>query len=546
MTRGIGISARLRCGLQIAALVLLVVAGQAVPAAAASPASVRPHGLGTLDCNGFSSIQTLAKRSLLCADPRGLKGGRFDDNGYYIGHDEPSVRFVSSRPGTGNNITFVETLGVDPSAAPTVATPGSDITHYFELSIAPWFSTDVCDPNSFPQLPCTPNRDANAPHGAYPGGGAGFVELQFYPPGFAPFIDGVSCDNTHWCSALNIDSLECTASGTCNNNCVEPVNFAWVQTNGIPTGPPSPQLSDLATFTPNAHTLLMRPGDRIKIHMFDTGVPGGQALKIVEQDLTTGASGSMVASAANGFMNTSIADCSGTPFNFAPEYSSARAQNILPWGIGPYMIDTQFEIGHFEGCTSVSQASSFTIGTFTDKYYLNCHGPYEAVADKGTSVEPDDSPCYRAGDTHGGTVAPNVMTGCLVFDDAVGDLDFDGSPYWPDWPDSTSPDRFPSAFQQQQPTSDGAQYESIQFETDSSGTQPTCNTVTGAGCALPPPGAPGDFYPYWTLADLHGTCMWEFGNMRNGRAFGGDAQYGAVTPTSIGAFTGSIRNNPVC
>jgi hypothetical protein len=28
--------------------------------------------------------------------------------------------------------TFVETLGVDPSAAPTVATPGSDITHNFE------------------------------------------------------------------------------------------------------------------------------------------------------------------------------------------------------------------------------------------------------------------------------------------------------------------------------------------------------------------------------------------------------------------------------
>jgi hypothetical protein len=266
----------------------------------------------------------------------------------------------------------------------------------------------------------------------------------------------------------------------------------------------------------------------------------------VEQDLTTGASGSMVASAANGFMNTSIADCSGTPFNFAPEYSSARAQNILPWGVGPYMIDTQYEIGHFEGCTSVTKASSFTIGTFTDKYYLNCHGPYEASADRGTSVEPDDSPCYRAGDTHGGTVAPNVMTGCLVFDDAVGDLDFDGSPYWPDWPDSTSPDRYPSTFQQQQPTSDGARYESIQFETDSSGTQPTCDTVTGSGCMLPPAGAPGNFYPYWTLAEVHGTCVWEFGNMRNGRAFGGDAEYGAVTPTSIGAFTGPIRNNPTC
>jgi hypothetical protein len=130
---------------------------------------VRPNALGTLDCNGFSSIQTLAKRSLLCADPRGLKGGRFYDNGYYIGHDEPSVRFVSNRPGTGNDVTFVETLGVDPSAAPTVATPGSDVTHYFELSIAPWFSTDVCDPNSYPQLPCTPNSDPMPPTARIPG-----------------------------------------------------------------------------------------------------------------------------------------------------------------------------------------------------------------------------------------------------------------------------------------------------------------------------------------------------------------------------------------
>jgi hypothetical protein len=546
MTWGINAAARFRRGAQVAVVAALVLAGQAVPAAAGASKSVRPNGVGTLDCNGFSTIQKLVKPSLLCADPRGLTGGRFHDNGYYIGHDEPSVRFVSNRPGTGDNVTFVETLGVDPSAAPTVATPGSDITHNFELSIAPWFSTDVCDPNSYPLLPCTPNSDANAPHGLYPGGGAGFVELQFYPPGFAPFVDGVSCDNTHWCSALNIDSLECTVSGTCNNNCVEPVNFAWIQTDGVPTGPPSPQLSNLATFTPNAHTLLMRPGDRIKIHMFNAAVSGGDALKIVEQDLTTGASGSMVASAANGFMNTSIADCSGTPFNFAPEYSSARAQNIIPWGVGPYMIDTQFEIGHFEGCTSVTKPSTFTFGTFTDKYYLNCHGPYEATPDKGTGVEPDDSPCYRAGDTHGGTSAPDVMTGCLVFDDAVGDLDFDGSPYWPDWPDSTSPDRFPSTFEQQQPTSGGARYESIQFETDSSGTQPNCNTVTGAGCTLPPAGAPGDFYPYWTLANVHGTCVWEFGNMRNGRAFGGDAQYGAVTPTSIGAFTGPIRSNPAC
>jgi hypothetical protein len=48
----------------------------------------------------------------------------------------------------------------------------------------------------YPLLPCTPRSDKNAPNGRYPGGGQGFVELQFYPPGFAPFDDAISCDNT--------------------------------------------------------------------------------------------------------------------------------------------------------------------------------------------------------------------------------------------------------------------------------------------------------------------------------------------------------------
>ena len=46
-----------------------------------------------------------------------------------------------------------------------------------------WYSMALCDPNSFPQLPCTPDSDTNSPHGNYPGGGSAFLELQFYPPG---------------------------------------------------------------------------------------------------------------------------------------------------------------------------------------------------------------------------------------------------------------------------------------------------------------------------------------------------------------------------
>jgi len=110
------------------------------------------------------------------------------------------------------------------------------------------------------------------------------MELQFYPPGFAPFVDNIS--------------------------------------------------------------------DTIVIHIFDAPLRGGgHALEVTEDDLTNHTSGFMIASAANGFMNTNPVDCSGTPFSFQPEYSSAAPGNIDPWGFGDYNIDSEFEIGHFEPYT---------------------------------------------------------------------------------------------------------------------------------------------------------------------------------------------------
>jgi hypothetical protein len=537
----------------VLAAALLGAQGMVTTTATASPgrgavAKVQPRRMGELDCNGLSPIQRPVKPAVMCADPRGSDEGRLNDNGHYIGHDEPSVRFISTRPGSGGDTTFTERLPVDPAARPTVQTPGRDVTHWFELSLAPWMSTTVCDPHSDPLTACVPRSDANAPHGRYPGAGAAFVELQFYPPGFAPFVDSISCDNQHWCSALTIDSVECTASGACNDNCIEPVNFSFIQTDGVPPGPASPQLSTLATFTPNARTLRMNPGDKIRVRLFDARIRGGHALEAKETDLTTGRSGFMVASAANGFMNTDPFDCTGTPFNFQPEYSTARAQNVLPWGIGPYMINNQFEIGHFEPCTRARGFSTLTIGTFSDTYFNRCHGPYETARDTSASFEPDDSPCYRAGDTHGGSAPPNLVTGCDVFFDAVGDLDYDGSSYRADWPSSTVPGPFPTPFLQEQPTTvQGATYPRIQFVTDASATElnTNCNLSSGAGCVLPPKG-PGHFYPYWTQAKVAGTCVWEFGNMHNGNTFGRDAQYGSVRPGTLGAFAGPVRANPSC
>jgi len=536
------------------AATVVLVAGQSLfgVTASAAPAAapgVRPNAAGELDCNGHSTIQRPADRTLMCTDIRGFigHGHRFLDNGYYVGHDEPSIRFLSNRPGSGNNVTFTERLPRDPAANPTVNHPGHDVTHWFELSLAPWFGMSLCDPRSYPQRNCTPNSDTNAPHGAFPGGGAAFMEMQFYPPGFSPFSSAISCSsNTQWCAALNIDSLSANAAGTMNNGCIEPVNFAFIQRNGVPAGPPSPQTSNGATFTPNGQTLMMNPGDVIRTHMWDASIGGGQhAFKVTINDLTTGQSGFMVASAANGFMNTSMFDCSGHPFNFQPLFNTARVQNSIGWSVLLSGILTQYEIGHFTPCSRVTGP----VGSGAGKFWLNCHGAYEnAGPPDGTqpSQEQTDAPCYPNGFTHAGTTPPVQVTGCVEFD-----LDHDGTPYYADWPNSTTPNQWPSPFLQQQPTSSGARYSGIQFETDAPATEiNTCAPDTPQGCAVPPPGAPGHFYPYYTLAKVGGQCVWEFGNMTNGNRFGGDQQYAHLV--LHGFFKGqfdlasSPLPNPMC
>jgi len=528
---------------------------------------------GELDCNNDSPVQHAIRPTMNCTDIRGFAnldnantwGGRFYDNGIYIGHDEPDMTFFSNRAGTGDSVTWSETLPRDPSAAPTVTHPGADVTHWFELTAAPWFSMAMCDPNSYPQTPCTPESDANAPTctgaqttGCYPGGGSAFMEMQFYPPGFPPFADAISCDDTHWCAALTIDSLECTLGfATCNPNCEEPVNFAFIQTDGVPTGPPSPQEANLASFTPNAHTLLMNPGDHLTIQMFDAPVRGQRrtyAFEVVVRDLTTGQTGYMQASAANGFQNTSIGDCSGTPFNFQPEYDTAKQGNIVPWAALQTNISTEYETGHFEPCTSVTGPSTYPLSpTISDTYYNNCHGPYEAAAPGGDGsgqAEVSDAPCYPQGDTHGAlNTAPDTVTGCYDAFAQNGDLDFDGTPYWPDWPTSTSPTRtFPGSFTQSLPTSGRGGYGQYMVQTDVALSESTCGGPSGPGCAVPPPNAPGAFYPFWSRVGGGPSCTLEFGNVTAGPGvndLGGDAQYGSDQYATLGypEFEGPVQNN---
>jgi hypothetical protein len=537
-------------------LLLVAAAAMLFIGSATAGSTSTTNATGALDCNGFSTIQQTIKTTGACTDIRGFQGvdnknnwgGRFYDNGHYIGHDEPDLTFLSKTPGSGDNVTWTETLPHDPVAAPTVATPGSDTTHWFELSVAPWFSMALCNPRSYPLNPCTPNSDSNAPNGQFTGGGSSFLEVQFYPPGYAPFADNISCDGTHWCASLHINDLECTFNfDSCNGACEEPTNFAFIQRDGTPTGPPSPQDATLATSTPNSETLLMNPGDQLRVHIWDAPVPGGggaHALKVQVDDLTTGQTGWMQASAANGYKATGIADCSdGRPFNYEPEYKTAAKENIVPWAALATDISTEFEIGHFTPCTSVSNplgGSDPTFGT--------CNGPYESPTDNDSDPEGTigDAPCYPAGDTHTGlglgASDPNPIAGCLNF--LGDDEDFDGTPYWPDWPTGTTPTATnPGSFVQQAPTSQGSKYPQSFFQTDVALSEVACAEGTGtSGCTVPPAG-PGNFYPYWSTMGKGNNCSILFGNVTAGaNSYGGDKQYGSDLRDQIGydEFEGKI------
>ena len=97
------------------------------------------------------------------------------------------------------------------------------------------------------------------------------------------------------------------------------------------------------------------------------------------KDVTTGRTGFMVASAANGFMNTNVNTCAGTPHAFHAEYSTASQQNQVPWAALEGGVLMQQEIGHFESCNSVANNLPFRVSdpdgqSFSDPNVYHLHG----------------------------------------------------------------------------------------------------------------------------------------------------------------------------
>lgn len=468
--------------------------------------------------------------SAVCVDPYENLGDG------YVGHDEPSVLFKSGVPGSGNDITYEIRLPKEPPIKPK--NDGSGGTWNFQLRPTFWFGLTLCDTESAPEFTkiCNPDTDFNDfssldPNssryiGKHPGNA--YMELQFYGPGYVPQFEGFGCAAKQYCAAMTIDSLtQNTFTGAGNNaDCdnyilggIEPINWAYVTKSGKSQAPANPLFTgtfdnpDLSAVNPDyTKDLMMNPGDRIQIHMHDTHA----GLRIDLVDHTTGQSGSMTASKANGFghilYQPDSATCNMEPYAFHPEYSTGNPRGNT-WSAHTYNVAYSDEIGHFENCLELDAN-------------FNC--AVSADDEPGGALDGDDAFCVPGSDSlliH--------INGCFLDDG-----DFDGPSYQKDWP-GTDPNPFrdalfhPSPLLFTSPLANGkTNYSDVAFETDlprieaadSQLNPPFCNRTTGADCVNPPLGA--EFYPFFTTRMDHGTCTWqEGGNYIPGtiRHFGGSS-----------------------
>jgi hypothetical protein len=225
----------------------------------------------------------------------------------------------------------------------------------------------------------------------------------------------------------------------------------------------------------------------------------------------------MTASKANGFAQVlfqpNASACSSRPYDFHPMYSTASEHTRVPWAAHSYNIAYSDEIGHFEFCPNVKDAS-IAAGTGV------C-----ASASATDPAGPDDDDTTPSGFCFTKDMSSLVrINGCTNSDD-----DFDGPEYQNNWPGTNpnplidrllhaAPVRFTS------PLIGGERnYDRIAYETDLPRIEADqgCNRTTGANCTNPPQGA--SFYPFFTTGDLGGdsdrdrddrmreACVWREG-----------------------------------
>ena len=509
----------------------LFVAALAIPAALAgggitsSASSSGPTAPTHIDCSNSNRF--------LCAEVN-LSDDVF---GHYVGHDEPSVLFYSNKAGSGNEMSYTGTLPVEP---PHTNVPGKNV-YSFEYTPSFWFGMAMCDTQSYPELvnSCVPDSNVNivSPAKSPYHAGTAYMELQFYPPGYVQQWNGFSCAPTKWCVALTIDSLsENSLTGhqlntTCQDRVgVEYANFAYLTHSGKSQGPANPvDFSPIASGTPDPSKVeFLNQGDTFSIQLHDT--PNG--LQAVVKDTTTGTSGSMTASAANGFGQVKFAPapstkCVNIPYDFHPMYSTSTPQTVVPWTAATYNVALDTELGHFDYCSKVDVSTATCVGN-------------EGVGSNTEPADADDVGCW-----------PASASGWIKIGGCEGaNLGYDGPSYLNDWPNGSA--SRPTPFYFTSPlTGSGynVNYSSVGFNTDLPAIEDdlgTCEVETGVGCTIIPPtddGTPATFYPFYSTGSALGGCAWTVGQNYPGFStdnYGAHQQYGHLLRVPYSGANGKV------
>jgi hypothetical protein len=174
----------------------------------------------------------------------------------------------------------------------------------------------------------------------------------------------------------------------------------------VPQSPPDPLHFTPATFTPDpSKVVFMNAGDELAISIHDS--PDGLVTTV--NDLTSGETGSMTGSIANGFAHPlfqpQAATCSEESYAFHPMYSTSSEHTRVPWAAHSYNVAFSDEIGHFEYCDKAVRGRCVQPGLNEKK------------------EDSDDVGCFNASDS---LLVP--VGGCIG-----SDFDFDGMPYQPVW-----------------------------------------------------------------------------------------------------------------
>jgi len=218
-------------------------------------------------------------------------------------------------------------------------------------------------------------------------------------------------------------------------------------------------------------------------------------------------------------------------------YSTSSEATRVTWAAHSYNIAFSDEIGHWDYCNG---PNAITPGG-------DC--PTGNTEGLGANTEPsdptvDDNVCQPASAS-----LLVAVSGCV---NPPGNPAFDGTSYIPDWPDGNTT-LHPTPIQFTSPLTGedyNVNYSRMAFETDLPRVEDStvCDRFTGVGCTLIPttddlgPSGfpePAQFYPFYSIRNVGGQCVWQLGNHIPGSKndFGQNAQYGTLlnlTYTTVG------------